>query len=123
VRVPLRVRNNIVVWCAFGTHCREVERSCSPNVDPRKNRGTRHATVCGFDEIILPKAACNLEMFTIKNRSGRKIVSRSDQDRSVGGASLEFVRWMHGHVPRGQLNPDQIALVEWFDKYRQSEGP
>ncbi len=35
---------------------------------------------------------------------------------------MEFVRWMHGHVPRHLLNPDQVALVEWFDEYGQSEG-
>ncbi len=61
-------------------------------------------------------------MFTIEIRFGRKIVSGSDQDRFAGGASLEFIRWMHGHVPRRQLNPDQVALVEWFDKYKASEG-
>jgi hypothetical protein len=59
-------------------------------------------------------------MFTIQIRSGRKIVY--DQDRFGGRASLEFVRWMHGHVPRHLLNPDQAALVEWFDKYKESEG-
>jgi hypothetical protein len=64
-----------------------------------------------------------LEMFTIRNRSGRKVVSRCDEHgRFASGASLEFVRWMHGHVPRQQLNADQAALVEWFDEYRQSEG-
>jgi len=61
-------------------------------------------------------------MFTIQNRSGRKIVARSDPDRFAAGASLEFVRWMHGHVPRHLLNPDQVALVEWFDTYKESEG-
>jgi len=60
-------------------------------------------------------------MFTIKNGSGREIVSRSDQDRFAGGASLEFVRWMHGHVPRHQLNADQAELVEWYDKYKDSD--
>jgi hypothetical protein len=60
-------------------------------------------------------------MFTIQNRAGWKIVSRSDHGRSTGGASLEFVRWMHGHVPRHQLSPDQVALVEWFDKYRDCD--
>ena len=60
-------------------------------------------------------------MFTIQNGSGRKIVSRSDQDRSAGSASLEFVRWMHGHVPRHQLNADQAELVEWYDEYKDSD--
>jgi hypothetical protein len=61
-------------------------------------------------------------MFTIQKRGGQEIVSRSDNGRSAGGASLNFVRWMHGHVPRHQLNPDQAALVEWFDDYQQSRG-
>ena len=34
---------------------------------------------------------------------------------------MEFVRWMHGHVPRHQLNPDQAALVKWFDEYEKSD--
>ena len=65
-----------------------------------------------------------LEMFTIQKRSaGRELVSRSDEHRGFAvGASLEFVRWMHGRVPRQQLSPEQVALVEWFDEYRQSEG-
>jgi hypothetical protein len=60
-------------------------------------------------------------MFTIHIRSGREIVSRSDGGRFAGGASLEFVRWMHGHVPRRQLSPEQVALVEWFDEYKKSD--
>ncbi len=60
-------------------------------------------------------------MFTIHNTAGWEVVSRSDKGRCAGGASLNFVRWMHGHVPKHQLNPEQVALVEWFDKYRQSE--
>ncbi len=87
----------------------------------RKNREARHATVSEFDAIIPTHATMWLEMFTIQNRAGREIVSRSDE-HGRGGASLEFVRWMHGHVPRHRLNPDQAALVEWFDEYKQSEG-
>ena len=60
--------------------------------------------------------------FTVQTRSGREIVSRRDErGRFAGGASLEFVRWMHGHVPRHQLNLDQLALVEWFDEYKKSD--
>ncbi len=80
---------------------RQQYLEASPNVDARKNM--------------------QLEMFTIQNRAGREIVSRSVQGRSAGGASLEFVRWMHGHVPRHRLNPDQAALVEWFDEYKKSD--
>ena len=61
------------------------------------------------------------EMFTVQKRSGREIVSRSNQDRFAGGASLEFVRWMHGHVPRHQLNADQADLVKWYDEYKSSD--
>jgi len=60
-------------------------------------------------------------MFTVQKRSGREIVSRSEHGRFAGGASLEFVRWMHGHVPRHQLSPEQAALVEWFDEYKKSD--
>jgi hypothetical protein len=60
-------------------------------------------------------------MFTVRSRAGRKIVARSDNGRSVGGASLNFVRWMHGHVPRHQLNPDQAELVKWYDEYKDSD--
>jgi len=28
---------------------------------------------------------------------------------------------MHGHVPRHQLNADQAELVEWYDKYKDSD--
>ena len=62
-------------------------------------------------------------MFTVQTRSGREVVSSSDEhgNRFAGGASLEFVRWMHGHVPRHQLNTDQAELVEWFDEYKKSD--
>jgi len=62
-------------------------------------------------------------MFTIQNRGGREIVSRSDKhgSRFAGGASLTFIEWMHTHVPRHQLNADQRALVEWFDEYKKSD--
>jgi hypothetical protein len=58
-------------------------------------------------------------MFTIRNRAGREIVSASDQRN--GGASLTFIRWMHAHVPRHQLNADQAELVKWYDKYQGSD--
>ncbi len=73
--------------------------------------------------VSLSPARTWLEMFTIQKRGRWEVISRSDdKGRCAGGASLNFVRWMHGHVPRHQLNPEQVALVEWFDKYRQSEG-
>ena len=60
-------------------------------------------------------------MFTIQKRGGREIVSRAGPGRSAGGASLTFVRWMHGHVPMHQLNADQAELVEWYDQYKKSD--
>ncbi len=60
-------------------------------------------------------------MFTIQKRGGREVVARSDNGRCAGGASLNFVRWMHGHVPSQQLNADQAALVKWYDEYKNSD--
>ena len=60
-------------------------------------------------------------MFTVQKRSGREIVSWTGQGRSAGGASLEFVRWMHGQVPKHLLNTHQAELVEWHDKYQGSD--
>ena len=72
--------------------------------------------------VSLSLAGTWLEMITIQNRGGREVVTRSDNGRSVGGgASLDFVRWMHGHVPRHLLNADQAELVEWYDKYKDSD--
>ena len=34
----------------------------------------------------------------------------------VGAASVPFVRWMHEHVPASQLSPEQVAMVNWFQK-------
>ncbi len=60
-------------------------------------------------------------MFMIQKRGGREVVARIDNGRYVPGASLDFVRWMHGHVPRHQLNADQAELVQWYDKYKDSD--
>ena len=51
------------------------------------------------------------EVVVVVERQGRRVVS----------ASLSLVRWMHGHVPRHQLSPEQVALVEWFDEYNKSD--
>ena len=72
--------------------------------------------------VSLSPARTWLEMFTIQKRGRWEVISRSDdKGRCAGGASLNFVRWMHGHVPRHQLNADQAELVEWYDKYKDSD--
>ncbi len=71
--------------------------------------------------VSLSPARRSLEMFMIQKRGGREVVARSDSGRSVGGASLNFVRWMHGHVPSHQLNADQADLVKWYDTYKNSD--
>ena len=71
--------------------------------------------------VSLSPAQTWLEMFTVQKRSGRESVSRSEQGRFASGASLEFIRWMHEHVPRHLLNADQAELVEWYDKYKDSD--
>ena len=45
-----------------------------------------------------------------------KIVVVSMQGRRVGSASLKFVRWMHDCVPKQQLRPEQVAMVDWFGR-------
>ena len=45
-----------------------------------------------------------------------------DGDRIVGAATLPFIEWMHRRVPKHQLSPDQIALVEWYREHRGSSS-
>lgn len=46
-----------------------------------------------------------------------------EEGRYVGGASLNFVHWMHTHVPSHQLRPEQVALVKWYaERPRGLEG-
>lgn len=50
-------------------------------------------------------------------RAGReKVIVVSRQGRRVGSASVRFVQWMHDYVPKNQLLPEQVAMVDWFDK-------
>ncbi len=64
-------------------------------------------------------------MFTVREAIAsvgrQKALVVEQNGRHFGGASLNFVHWMHGHVPRQQLSPEQVALVEWFDKYQGSD--
>ena len=64
-------------------------------------------------------------MYTIRTiRIGWRqevVVVVEHQGRRVVSASLSLVRWMHGCVPRRQLSPEQVALVEWFDEYKKSD--
>ena len=56
------------------------------------------------------------EVVEIPRQSGRPAVMVRRSNRLVGAASVSFVQWMHKYVPTNQLAPEQIALVEWFEK-------
>jgi hypothetical protein len=47
-------------------------------------------------------------------RPGTEIVVVTSQGRRVGSASVQFVQWMHDFAPKGQLRPEQMAMVDWF---------
>ncbi|MEJ2089670.1 MAG: hypothetical protein P8Y69_14600, partial [Gammaproteobacteria bacterium] len=56
-------------------------------------------------------------------RVGREnIVIVSRQGRRVGSASVKFVQWMHDCVPRSQLQPEQIAMVDWYGSQSEQIG-
>lgn len=58
-----------------------------------------------------------IDVYTVQEagrRAGRKVVVVQEEGRYVGGASLNFVHWMHTHVPSHQLRPEQVALVKWY---------
>ncbi len=59
-------------------------------------------------------------MFTVREgcRSGREVVVVESQGKLVGGASLNFVQWLHERVPCHQLTAEQIALVKWYEDNR-----
>ena len=54
----------------------------------------------------------------IKKTSGKSAVIVKHNHKLVGAASVPFVRWMHEHVPARQLSPEQVAMVNWFQKNR-----
>ena len=45
--------------------------------------------------------------------AGREVVVVRNEDRLVGGASLEFIDWMREKVPTKHLRTEQLALVQW----------
>jgi hypothetical protein len=52
--------------------------------------------------------------------AGREVVVVRDEDRLVGGASLEFIDWMREEVPSKHLRTEQLALVQWRNARTQS---
>ncbi len=54
----------------------------------------------------------------IQKTSGKNAVVVRRNERLVGAASVPFIRWMHEHVPASQLSPEQIAMVDWFQKHK-----
>ena len=60
-------------------------------------------------------------MFTveeIQKTSGKSAAIVRRNHKLVGAASVPFIRWMHDCVPNSQLLPEQVALVDWFEKYK-----
>jgi hypothetical protein len=49
-------------------------------------------------------------------RASRETVVVTRQGRRIGSASLGFVQWMHDVVPKNQLRPEQVAMVNWYAK-------
>jgi hypothetical protein len=50
-------------------------------------------------------------------RAGRETIVVVHDGRRIGSASVKFVKWMHDCVPKRQLRPEQIAMVDWYDKH------
>ena len=49
-------------------------------------------------------------------RASRETVVVTRQGRRVCSASVGFVQWMHDVVPKSQLRPEQLAMVNWYSK-------
>ena len=54
----------------------------------------------------------------IRKPSGKSAAIVRRNQRLVGAASVPFIKWMHDHVPSNQLTPEQVALVDWFEKHK-----
>ncbi len=52
----------------------------------------------------------------IRRPSGKSAAIVRRNQKLVGAASVPFIRWMHEFVPARQLSPEQVALVDWFEK-------
>jgi hypothetical protein len=50
--------------------------------------------------------------------AGRETITVTSNGKRVASASVDFVRWLKSRVPRTQLRPEQVALVEWFDRHQ-----
>jgi hypothetical protein len=55
----------------------------------------------------------------IRKTSGKSAVIVKRNHKLVGAASMPFIRWMHEHVPASQLSPEQVAMVDWFQKHKE----
>ena len=49
-------------------------------------------------------------------RAGRETIVVTSKGRRIGSASMGFVQWMHDVVPKNQLRPEQVAMVNWYNK-------
>jgi hypothetical protein len=54
----------------------------------------------------------------VRRPSGKSAAIVRRNQKLVGAASVPFIKWMHDHVPSSQLTPEQVALVDWFEKYK-----
>jgi hypothetical protein len=52
------------------------------------------------------------------SRGGREVATVLHNGRLVGAASLPFIAWMQQRVPKHQLAPEQVALIQWFEGHR-----
>ena len=47
-------------------------------------------------------------------RANRETIVVTRRGRRVGSASVGFVQWMYDVVPKSQLRPEQVAMVDWY---------
>lgn len=52
------------------------------------------------------------------SRAGRETIVVNANGKRVASASIEFIKWLKARVPKGQLRPEQIALVEWVERHQ-----
>lgn len=64
------------------------------------------------------EAAMMYTVEEVQRTSGKGAVIVRRNQKLVGAASVPFIRWMHENVPASQLSPEQVALVDWFQKNR-----
>ena len=54
------------------------------------------------------------EVERLATRTSETIVVRKN-GRHVAAASITFIRWLRERVPRKQLRPELVALVDWYE--------